>query len=298
MRLLQEAFKMAEQGLGSRTDNAGSGNRLAKRRANGTGDVQAANLLSKPDTDDKGSVRNMGTVAKADADRLERVELDKSPPRRPVTWNVDDDIDMRLFWAMADVEKLQKDVDVKFKDTKYKGISAGQVVAVTKKVLIENGVKFTPITTKDDIKRSGNKTEIWIVGRFSCVDRPDDYIDRGTWGEGNDNAAHGYQKATTNAEKIILKSILQMTTEGDEDAPVETRSNDDNSRVKDAEALTDAALKSWADNFARALKSCKTQDDLKQVRAENAHMMRNKSVPEVTREYFADTIAQIEGDLS
>lgn len=232
------------------------------------------------------------------------MELDQSASRRSITWNVEDDIHQRLFWAMMDVERLEKDVDVKKstgKDGKvyggFRGISAGQVVAEAKKALQRNGVWFSAMTTKDDARKNGNKTEIWIVGRFACVDRKDDFLDRGAWGEGNDNSAHGYQKATTNAEKIILKSVLQMTTEGDEDAPVPTEAGGDNKRVKEAEALTDAAIKSWADNFKRALDSCRNIADLKQVRADNAHMMKNTSVPEVTREYFADTIAQMEGDL-
>lgn len=282
--------------MGSSADNTGSVDKLGNGRANRARNVPPGNPVPETVSDD-GSGQGVGELAALETDQRAGVELGESKIARAITWNPNDDIDMRLFWAMADVEKLEKDLDVEFGSTKYKGISAGQVVAVAKKVLIQNGIKFTPITMQDDVRRNGNKTEIWIIGRFACVDNKNDFVDRGTWGEGNDNAAHGYQKATTNAEKIILKSVLQMTTEGDEAEPIETRTEASDNRVKEAEALSENAIKSWADNFKRALNGCQTQKELKQVRAENAHMMKNESVPEVTRTYFIDTIAQMESDL-
>ena len=110
-----------------------------------------------------------------------------------------------------------------------------------------------------------------------------------------DNAS---AKAYTNANKQILTKTLNMTTVED-DAGVDVPHEPDGrgKAVRDAEAMTDAAVKSWADAYRAALRGCTTKKDLGRIRADNAHMMRNAGVPQATRDYFADMISELEAAL-
>jgi hypothetical protein len=244
----------------------------------------------------------MGSMGPIDPNQPTGMEMDQG--ETGVTWNPAHTLAMRLLLAQRDVKSLDKDVDVKASKSEngkgfggYKGISAAQVVAHAKEILTKNGILYTSDTDKDFCRRNGNKTEVWYVGRFENVDNPSDYRTKGTWGEGNDNSSHGYQKATTNAEKIILGKMLMMTTHEDEGEDIVTVKETDSPAIKEAQAYTDAAIKSWADAFKRAIDGCKTLQDLKQIRAENSHMMRSDSVPQVTKDFFIDRIAELEGML-
>lgn len=216
-------------------------------------------------------------------------------------WNESWSLKRRLLAVQSEVQTLILDSEVKG-TTKggatfsYKGISAAQVVARAKAALIKHGVLYVPEVDKASAKIDGNKTTIWVTGRFENVDDETDAIERGAFGSGTDNADNGYAKAFTNANKQILSKTLNMTTVEDETATeVEHRPEAKPKAQEDAEALSDVAIKTWADAYRDALRGCKTKKDLGRIRAENANMM--KRVPTITAEYFGDMIAQLEGTL-
>lgn len=205
--------------------------------------------------------------------------------------------------AQAAVRTLEKDANVEIKKegntvAKYKGITAAQIVTAAKSVLIEHGIVYLPMQSKSDVKIAGNKTVLWVDGHFVCVDQPLSAIIIGAWGAGTDNGDKDYAKAFTNANKQILAKALQMSTVDDEkDEVVEHEPDHKPKAVKNAEAMTDTAIKAWADAFKAALDGCKNGKDLKRVRADNAPMMNNPGVPQVTKDYFIDKISALEGAL-
>jgi hypothetical protein len=216
-------------------------------------------------------------------------------------WDSKATLRKRLLLAQRDVETLTKDSDVKM-TTKtgatfsYKGISAAQVVARAKAALIAHGVLYTAEIDRTSVKLDGNKTTLWVVGTFENVDDENDKRVVGMWGEGTDNSDNGHAKAFTNGNKQILSKQLNLTTV-EEETKTETPHERDhkNAAQRDAEALTDVAIKQWADAFRDALRGAKTVKDLARIRAENADMM--KRIPEATRDYFVDMISGLEGTL-
>jgi ERF superfamily len=181
----------------------------------------------------------------------------------------------------------------------FKGITSAQIVARGKAALISHGVLYTTDPDQTTLKVDGNKTTVWVHGTFENVDDPADFIVRKALGEGVDNAGNGFAKAYTMANKQILAKQLNMTTV-DDDAPTEVQHNPGNrgGAEREAEATTDMAIKTWADAFKRALDGCNSLNELKRIRAENAHMMKNDKVADATKTYFIEKIAGLEGALS
>jgi len=222
---------------------------------------------------------------------------------RSSPWDESANIRVRLLRAQSQVERLEKDATIKGKskatgaEFSYKGITAEQIVSKAKDVLIANGILYTTECLEQRTV-SGNKTAVYMRGYFENVDNPADVLIRHAWGEGTDDADKGTAKATTNANKILLARTLNMSTTEYEGVDIvnhepETRP----AAVRQAEALSDAAVKSWADTYRTALDGCATLQQLRRVREENANMMKNPGVPMVTKDYFIDKITALEGVL-
>lgn len=286
--------------MGTGADMAGAVNRLGDGRANGAGTVRAGVARA----DHPGPNGSGGEVNLPDAVQLGRVELADGKVASP-KWLPADSIFLRIMKAQADVRTLTQDADVTIMKEgkqvgKYKGISAAQIVTNAKSVLHDYGILYLPIQSKNDVKITGNKTAIWVDGHFICCDRPEDRVVFGSWGAGTDNGDKDYAKAFTNANKQILAKALQMSTIEDTKDDEETVAHEPEHKPKElkkAQALSDVAVKTWADAYKSALDSCRSLKDLKRLRSENAHMMNNPEVPQVTKDYFIDKVTALEGAL-
>ena len=218
-------------------------------------------------------------------------------------WKPSDNVYLRLARAQDDVKVIKLDADIKGKTKEgaafaYKGVSAPQVMTFAKTALFTNGVVFLPIAREGSVKVAGNKTAVYVDGHFISVDDPADRFVSGAWGAGTDFNDKDFAKAMTNAVKIILAKTLMMSTLEDESEDAIPHEPEHKPKaVRAAEALTDVAIKSWADGFKSALDGCKNIKQLKHVRADNAPMMNNPGIPQITKEYFLDKIAALEGVL-
>lgn len=289
-----------EPDMDTGADLVGPANGLANGRVVEPGKVPTRNRR----TPDNGSGGNRAAVVAADTGNDGRVEVADSPARTQ-KWQPTDSVFLRLARAQDDVKTITQDATIKVKakgdsdkEFSYKGVSSAQVVTFAKRALLDNGIVFVPVPSQEGVRISGNKTALWVEGQFVNVDTPADRMAIGAWGAGTDNNDKDYAKAMTNAVKIILSKVLMMSTLEDEHEDATPHDADAKPRaVKNAEALTDVAIKTWADAYKRALDGCKTIKDLKQVRSENVTMMSNPSLPEVTRQYFEDKISALEGAL-
>lgn len=222
---------------------------------------------------------------------------------RSQKWEPGDSVYLRLARAQADVRTLTEDANIEIKKDgktlgKYKGVTSAQIVTSAKRALLDNGIVFVPVVSTDLVRVAGNKTAVYCQGQFISVDDSNDRFAAGAWGAGTDNNDKDFAKATTNAVKVLLSKVLMMSTlddESDEATPHEPEHKP--KAVKNAEALSDAAIKSWADAYKAALDGCRTLKDLKRVRAENVAMMNNPGVPAITKDYFSDKVAGLEGTL-
>lgn len=265
--------------------------------ANGTGTVRAR----KPVRRDHGPLVSVGSVATLEAGDNGRMEV-ADGAKRTEKWQSSDSVYVRLARAQNDVKTITQDADIEVKKegktvAKYKGVTASQIVTFAKRALFDNGVVFLPRQTKDGVVVSGNMTSVYVNAAFACVDNESLY-ETGGWGSGTDFNDKAHSKAYTNAVKNILAKTLMMSTlEDDSDEATPHEPEHKPRAVKNAEALTDTAIKSWADNYKRALDAVKSLKELKTLRAENAPMMNNPGVPQVTRDYFLDKIEALEGAL-
>lgn len=286
--------------MATSADMAATDDGLGDSRTNGAGNARARN--GRHDLDQSG--QGGGVVALAEAGAGRGMALADSTPSTQ-KWKPDDSVYLRLARAQDDVKTITQDATIKVKskddnksDFTYKGVSSPQVVTFAKRALLDNGIVFIPVPSQDGVRVAGNKTALWVEGHFISVDDPSDKFASGAWGAGTDNNDKDYAKAMTNAVKIILSKVLMMSTledESDEATPHEP--NHKPKAVKTAEAVTDVAIRTWGDAYKAAIDGCKTVAQLKKVRGENAHMMNNPNVPQVTKDYFIDKIAALEGTL-
>lgn len=183
-------------------------------------------------------------------------------------------------------------------DAFYKNgyITHDAVTAEAMRILTANGIHYQPFVK--GYKQDNNRTIVDIEGVFTNVDKPDERLVFPSFGYGVDTSDKGPGKAMSYAKKMNLSQALMLNTHEDiEAANVDYAPAAAPAQIKQAQAETEAAIKSWADAFKHALDACANQKDLKKIRAENAHMMQSPSLPEVTRDYFIAMIAQLESDL-
>lgn len=271
---------------------------MGDRGADGTGSVRARNggtNMARP-------VGSGGAVSVAEAGTDGRMEVANGEARAQ-KWKPDDSVYVRIARAQDDVKTITQDMTIKGiskksgKEFSFKGVSSAQIVTFGKRALIDNGLVFLPRETKDGVVVSGNMTSVYVNAMFACVDN-DSVFETGGWGSGTDDNDKAHSKAYTNAVKNILTKTLMMSTLEDDSEEATPHEPDHKPKaVRNAEAMTDVAIKTWADAFKSAIDGCKSAKQLQKVRAENAHMMTNAGVPQVTKDYFIDKIAALEGTL-
>lgn len=224
-------------------------------------------------------------------------ELSETKPE-PLKWNKDDNIHVRMIRAQADAKALEK---VKPKDGEKGFLQNGYIShdAVTHeaaRLLPKHGIHFQPYLKSH--KQEGNRTEVEMEGVFTNVDKPEERLSFLGFGYGIDSSDKGPGKAMSYAKKMVLSQALMMNTHEDiEDHNNKFEPETKTAAQKEAEALTEATLRSWGDAYKAALDGCKTLKDLKRIRAENASMMNHPGVPQVTKDYFIDKITALQDTL-
>lgn len=275
-------------------DNTATEDLLGDGGTAGAGSVRAPQSRKK----NNGPGESVPQVAISEAGENGGVEVDSGDIKDAVSWNPDHSLRRRMLMAQAEVKRLEQDLDVRFGQTQYKGISAAQVVHHAKQILTKHGIFYSSNSEMEWMKRENNKTLVYVEAVFANVDDRADVMGKGSWGEGNDNSDKGVQKATTNAEKIILSKALLMTIDGEDEAqPVETKEPGESTEVRKLDDEANVNIQQWAGAYKSALEGCKTIEMLNKVRKDNKSIMKSDRVPDVTREFFVDLIATLEGQL-
>ena len=175
-------------------------------------------------------------------------------------------------------------------------ISHDAVTHEAAKLLTAHGIHFQPYVKSH--AQEGNRTIVEINGVFTNVDKPEERLEFLGFGYGIDQSDKGPGKAMSYAKKMVLSQALMLNTHEDiEESSANFEPRVTPAAVKEAEASIDAAVKTWADAFKRALDGCADKKTLAKIRAENAHMMKSHAVPDVTKEFFGAIIAQLVSDL-
>lgn len=271
-----------DNGRVARTGNVRSGNRGANVDGRDGGGGAVAVLAADP----------AGGVAVADG---------AAGPAPKLEWDHEANIHVRMIRAQADAKALEK--------TKPKGNSEGAkflangyvahdtVTHEAVRILTAQGIHFQPYLKAH--AQEGNRTTVDMEGVFTNVDKPEERLTFLGFGYGVDQSDKGPGKAMSYAKKMVLSQALLLNTHEDiEQQNTAFEPEVSAPAVRAAEATVDAAIKTWADAYRDALRGCSNKKDLARIRAENANMMKNPAVPEATKDYFVDMIAQLESSLT
>jgi hypothetical protein len=121
-------------------------------------------------------------------------------------------------------------------------------------------------------------------------------------GAGTDDGDKGFSKAGTNALKEMLKKVFLITDREDakeEEDKVEHKPDGGATRaeVDHAKDRASRAIQQWAATFKAALENAQTEKDLGRLQAENAQQLADPDLPPVTRQFFAELIADRKAEL-
>lgn len=139
---------------------------------------------------------------------------------------------MNIFQRMAqatfDLETVGKNLNVSTGGGTYKAVSERDVLSAVKKVEAEHGIYSYPVSRKviaDDVliaqTPKGEKRNLFMrvetIYRFVNVDKPDEYIDVVSYGDGVDPQDKAPGKAMTYSDKYALLKAYKIETGDDPD---------------------------------------------------------------------------------
>ena len=138
----------------------------------------------------------------------------------------------KMLLATAQIEKVAKNLRVEMGRGSYTAVSEADVLAAVKPIEIEHGIYSYPVarnvietaTLTTSKEYNGNKTEsnqlfmrLETVYRFVNTEKPDEFIDITTYGDGIDLGDKAPGKAMTYADKYALLKAYKIETGDDPD---------------------------------------------------------------------------------
>lgn len=150
----------------------------------------------------------------------------------------------RMAKATFDLGTVGKNLDVSTGGGTYKAVSERDVLNAVKKVEAEHGIYSYPMSRKviaDDVlisqTQKGEKRNLFMrvetIYRFVNIDKPDEFIDVVSYGDGVDPQDKAPGKAMTYSDKYALLKAYKIET-GDD--PDQEGSQEHNERQKRTEA--------------------------------------------------------------
>ena len=139
---------------------------------------------------------------------------------------------MNIYEKMAEATKriavVAKNLDVKTGQTSYKAVSEADVLAAVKPIEVELGIYSYPVQreiveagTITSQTKNGEAKRLFMrlqtVYRFVNTEKPDEFIDITTYGDGVDSQDKAPGKAMTYADKYALLKAYKVQTGDDPD---------------------------------------------------------------------------------
>lgn len=121
----------------------------------------------------------------------------------------------KILAIMQDVKYLEKDDHVKFNSTDYKALSEEKVTSIMREELIKNQLVVFPIA--QDSNRAGNITHVDTKYRMVNVEKPDEFIEIVSCGDGADSQDKGSGKAMTYSYKYMWLRTFALPSGEDPD---------------------------------------------------------------------------------
>ena len=116
---------------------------------------------------------------------------------------------------MENVESLQKDGKVDFKNTRYNYLSEAKTTAEMRKQLVKHKLVILPVEI--DEHREGAITQGKYTYKLVNAENPEEYIMLQSGGQGHDSADKGSGKASTYAYKYLMWRTFAIPSNDDPD---------------------------------------------------------------------------------
>lgn len=139
----------------------------------------------------------------------------------------------RMLKAQSMVETVSKNLQVDAGKQKYKAVSERDILDAVKKVEDKCGIYSYPFErkvyeNKATVNKNGYETQwmrIQTVYRFINIDKPEEFIDVTTYGDGVDTIDKAPGKAMTYADKYALMKAYKISTGDDPDKEASEEQN-------------------------------------------------------------------------
>lgn len=161
-------------------------------------------------------------------------ETEKKAAEPKTTQTASLNIFQRMLAATSEINRVAKNLKVDIsKSQSYKAVAESDVLEAVKPIEEKYGIYSYPVsrtvikdeaytTTSEYDGRKSEKTTFFMrlatVYRFVNIDKPDDYIDITTYGDGVDTQDKAPGKAMTYADKYALLKAYKIQTGDDPDA--------------------------------------------------------------------------------
>lgn len=142
----------------------------------------------------------------------------------------DGNIFQRMLKATAEISTVAKNLDVGYGKNKYKAVGESDVLEAVKPIEEKWGIYSYPVSRKvidsniisfknsEGQERTNTYLRIETVYRFVNVDKPEEYLDITTYGDGIDSQDKAPGKAMTYGDKYALLKAYKIRTGEDPDA--------------------------------------------------------------------------------
>ena len=131
----------------------------------------------------------------------------------------------KMLAITEEITAVAKNLSVSYGQSSYKAVGEADVLAAVKPIEIKHGVYSYPhhrkLTKEDELVKSDGKLTIFMrletTYRFVNVDKPEEYIDIVTYGDGTDSQDKAPGKAMTYSDKYALLKAYKIITGDDPD---------------------------------------------------------------------------------
>lgn len=165
----------------------------------------------------------------------------------------------KMLEVMKNIEYLNKDDRVKYRDTDYRAMSEEKVTMTVRKELIKQGLVVFPID--QTVEKDGNITTTNTKYKMVNTDNPEEYVILASSGQGADTQDKGVGKAMTYSFKYMLLRTFAIPTGEDPDKIASDQIDDDEKidNIKkilmQTETDTDSFLHAMSTKFKRTVTS-------------------------------------------
>lgn len=191
--------------------------------------------------------------------------------------------------------------DIKMGNFTIKGHTFEAVLSEVRPMLHKHGVDITPNLVERTY--NGNRCDVLVDFTFERTDDSDEVRVIRWGGAGTDNGDKAFAKAGTNCVKEMLKkrfliSDREDAKEAEESVEHQTADQVSRTALEKAQEREKANLAQWAKTFKRALETAPTEADVERLKRENKAQLDSDDLPEVTRAFFNDLIADRKAELA